>query len=254
MGAMGLSLLGVVSCGSGTPPVRPTAGGAILNADAGKHHRNRMKDSRIISVNGVSGAGKEAQVAAGLTTATVRYNWPQGGAQEVNLKFRARSDRRYFVKYAAFPPNVEKLSGTTALSTTADGFGQASFGVMERSMMSYNPVERVAGAALGAAILSPAVVLGSVDYFSRIGQDIADKRKAAQWVDMMVISEKEAEGVVRFVRVYPSGKVLWQPWDACSNAPGHAQLGRALNPPMLAEGKAGDAGNGSVFRRQGIEN
>lgn len=245
--AMGLMVTGVVSCGSGAPPARPTAGGAIIDADAGKVHRNRIRGSKIVSINGVRNAGDEVEIASGLTSVTVYYKWPQGGAQQVNLKFQARKDRRYFVKYSAFPPNVDKLSGTTALETTAEGFGAASFGMMESSMRNPNPAAQVVGSALGLVALTPGVILGTVDFWSRVAADVADKRKPAQWVDMMVISEKEAEGVVRFVRVYPSGKVEWKPWDAASNAPGNAQSGQVVGRRPV--GIAGNQENGT-FRRQ----
>jgi hypothetical protein len=242
--AFGLLVTGVVSCGSGVPPARPSAGGAILEADAGKEHRNRIRGSKVIAVNGVRRGREEVHLAAGLTEAKVYYKWPQGGGQEVSLKFRAEKDRRYFVKYAAFPPNVDKLRGTTALSTTAEGFGGLSRDVMAAGVP--NPMTAV----LGTAVMAPGIVLGTVEFWSRVGADVADKRKPAQWVDMMVISEKEAEGVVRFVRVYPSGKVEWKPWDAASNAPGHAQRGRVVRPGPGSE--VNDQVGATFHRRESV--
>lgn len=240
----GLALLALASCGtSGT--VRPTAGGSMIDSTSARDLQTRVKGSRVISVNGAGSAGTSAHVAAGLAEVKVRYQWPQGGAQEVDLRFRARPDRKYFVKYAAFPPSVDKLSGTTALSTSAQGIGDAGFGIMERHA---HPV----GALVGTVVLAPAIVLGTADYFGRVGADIADKHRPAQWVDMMVISEQQAEGVVRFVRVYPSGQVVWQPWDACSNAPGNAQHGRLLNQRPSTTPAPRDEPSGTVFRRHAL--
>ena len=120
VGGMAVLALGLASCaGSKT---RPMAGAAMIDAVSKKDDQTRVRKSRIISVKGAKPHGREAHIAAGLTEVKVRYNWPQGGEQEVDLRFRAHPDRKYFVKYAAFPPSVDKLSGTTALSTSAEGF------------------------------------------------------------------------------------------------------------------------------------
>ena len=161
----GLLVFGTVSCGTSTA-TRPAPGAALIDASPGWHPQSRMKNSRVLSVNGVDAVGREANVAVGLTQVKLRYNWPQGGAQEVNLKFRARSDRKYSVKYAAFPPSVDQLSGTTMLSTSAEGFADAAYRVMGETRGN------AAGGALGVAIIAPAILLGTIDYWHRVGKSV----------------------------------------------------------------------------------
>lgn len=241
---------GMTSCGT-SGSVRPSSGAAMLDAVSKRDAQTRVKGSRVIAVNGAGSVGRTAHLASGLSTVTVGYDWPQGGRQEVDLRFRARPDRKYFIKYAAFPPSVNKLSGTTTMSTTAEGIAGRGWEVAAAGE-HLGPMAPLAAMA-GLGVMSPGIALGTVDYFSRVGSDIADKRKAAHWVDMMVVSENPAEGVVRFVRVYPNGQVIWKPWDGCSNAPGQAQAGRVSGAPAAGSATAGNGSSGTTFHRRGME-
>ena len=202
-------LMGMTGCGTNSPHTRPSTGVAMIDSRPIPRHRDRIKGMRIISVNGKPGVRREAMIAAGLNTVRVRYDWPQGGSQEVSLRFKARPNVRYSVKYDPFPPTTDQFRGTTELSLAADALGAEAFRLMELR----------GGELAGLVVLTPAIVLGTANYADRIRETAREKFQAAHYVDLMVISEHNAEGVVRRVRAYPSGRVVSKPWEAYSNAP-----------------------------------
>lgn len=217
IGRFPLSALTVVcaaltSCGSLSPPPAPPVGQALIDATPGKEDQDRIKGMRITSINGVSRSGDEAVLGTGLNVVTVRYNWPQGGTQEVNLKFKALPNRSYRVKTDPFPPTLNQFRGTTEVSNAAAALHHKAFDLMGNH----------GSAPLGALVLPPAIVLGAADYAYRCKESVRENRSAAQYVDVMVISEKLDEGVVRWVRAYPSGHVETNRWERFSNTYGDA--------------------------------
>lgn len=208
-------LVGLTSCTSPSKQ-RPTAGRALIDAVPGGEHHDRIKGVKLLSVNGTSASKKSAALPSGANFVKVRFDWPQGGSQAVSLKFRARPDQKYKVKYDPFPPTADQLRGTTELSAAAQTIADGSFEIMRSG--HGNP----AAALLGFAVLSPAIVLGTADHAYRIKESIRERHSPVHYVDLWVISEDPSEGVVRRVRAFPNGHLLSEKWwDNYHYSPGY---------------------------------
>ena len=54
----------------------------------------------------------------------ISFDLPQGGSVDVPLKFYARANQDYYVKYAPFPPTANQFSGTTETIVAAGKFAE----------------------------------------------------------------------------------------------------------------------------------
>lgn len=219
-----VALGSLVSCGSpnysiGTKESHRSAsspgGGSSARLDAvprGKN-RDRIKRAKLVSVNGAPAKGRSAKVPVGSNSVAISLSLPQGGSMAVPLKFYARANQDYFVRFDPFPPTASQFSGTTDAMVAAGSFLQASASLQEMP----HPVAHLAG----AVVLAPGILLAAGDRLYRVGETIREYHSAIKYVDVMVISRNPAEGVVRRVRAFPDGRLLSEKyWDNYRYTPG----------------------------------
>lgn len=208
-------LAGLTSCGSTSRPP-PGGGRASINAVPGGKYHDRIKGVQLISVNGTKAARKETGLPSGSNNVRLSFQWPQGGMQEVNLKFNARQNQKYTVKYDPFPPTADQFHGTSDVSDAAQTIASEAYELM--ALGHGHPIAVLAG----AAVLVPAIALGSADFGYRVKESIREGQAPVQYVDLYVISDDGSEGVVRRVRAYPNGRLLSEKlWDHYHYTPGH---------------------------------
>lgn len=205
--AAALALIALSACGSGS---RAPAGLAVLDARPEREKRDRIRDTHVVSVNREPVRGSEVMLKPGRNQIRIGYTWPQGGAQEVDLVFHARPNRSYLVKYEPSPASANRL-------------------------VEYNKWDLAAGdvATMGAhagqagfIFAPPALALLGVGFAERVGTQIAESRRPATSLDLMVISSDNAEGIVRRVRAYPDGRVDSASWAAYAQMSSSSRLWR----------------------------
>lgn len=201
--AMGLS-----ACSSTAG--RAPAGLALLDARPGPDKRDRIRDIHLVSVNRVPVRGSEVVLEPGRNNVRVGYTWPQGGSQEVDLLFHALPDRSYVVQYEPSPSAANRLVEYNKWDDAARDV--ASMGVV---------------AGQGAIFFAPpAFALLGIGFAQRAGSQIAERRKPASSMDLMVISSDLGEGIVRRVRAYPNGRVDSASWAAYAQMSPKSRLWR----------------------------
>ncbi|MCH7226050.1 hypothetical protein [Haloferula sp. A504] len=135
--------------------------------------------------------GTEHDLKPGRTKVRVGFDWPQGGEQEVDLDFKARPDKTYVVYYDVHPPYVNRIEQAGLLDATAGELTHAGAGMGSGAFLMLPPL-------LAAATGAMAV---------RVGNEIAEDSKAADYVDVMVVAQHSLEGVTCMRRVYPDGRI-----------------------------------------------
>lgn len=149
---------------------------------------------QLVSINGKKTRGTRKALAPGLNTVRVRFRWPQGPVQEVDLRFHATSGTVYFINYDVDPPHTESTNGIANR-------------MVETLYRSNDPY-----VALGAVIVAPpAAAIGIGEH---LAHDAIQQGKHATRVDLAVVAHHSAQGVVRQVRAYPDGRVDEKPWAA----------------------------------------
>lgn len=176
------------SCASGTRTDPPPPGMAVLDATPNADRRDRIDGIRIVAVNGIPANGTEAELSPGKNQIRVRFKWPQGGSQEVDLGFNARPDIIYAIYYDVYPPLVHRPGGLE--STTG-------------AIM--NDLPRDGGSGLVAAIAA-----GFMAPFA--ATEAAVKRtdensEAADHVDLMVVAQRSPQGIACTRRVHADGRI-----------------------------------------------
>lgn len=178
------------SCASSTNRA-PSPGMAIFDATPDADRRDRIDGIHIESVNGQAASGSELELAPGRNKVRVGFDWPQGGEQQVDLPFQAKANKTYLVYYNVYPPYVNRLQEGGLLDDATRDLAMAG-----------------ASAGEGAIIfVPPLALLGSAAIARRVGNEIAEDSKAAHYVDVMVVAQKDRQGVACTRRVYPDGRV-----------------------------------------------
>jgi hypothetical protein len=165
----------------------PPSGMGVLDTTPEAFRRDRISDMRIAAVNGHPAKGDEAELSPGNNRVRVKFSWPQGGEQEVDLDFKVRSEKIYAV-YCEVDPPLSQHSGTLERGTA---------GMLAGANDPMAPF--VAG--LGVAAVSPFLVAEKSATHTR------DHSVPARYVDVMVVAQRSPEGIVCTRRVYPGGKI-----------------------------------------------
>jgi hypothetical protein len=194
--AAALSLLTLCQCATDrVVPVR--AGQGHLDVSAKKGNLAGLRGVKIASVNGVPVNKQSAYVKTGKVDAVVSVAWPRVGECKIPVKFRAKEGRSYYMRYDQYPAVGKSKSGTNkatrGMMNVAGGLAQGGPGV----------------GFLAIPIAGTAIVTGFLSNVSRglSASGTGKLRKTSHFIDMMVISELNSEGVVSHVRAYASGRV-----------------------------------------------
>ncbi|WP_265595115.1 hypothetical protein [Haloferula sp. BvORR071] len=197
------------ACSSSTGSRAP-AGLAVLDATPDRGKRDRIKGIHVVSVNRIPVRKDEVVLRPGRNSVRIGYNWPQGGGQEVDLVFHARPDSSYVVQYEPTPAYANRLQ-------EPNQWDEASLEM----------VSTAAGMGEGVVfLLPPAVALLGLGFTQRVGSEIAESRKPATYMDVMVVSKNNGEGIVRRVRAFPDGRVDSATWSAYAQMSFQSRLWR----------------------------
>ena len=192
-----LLLLGFLSgCGSMTTR-QPEPGRALIDATPEKEKRDRIDGIRIVSVNGRAVRGTECSLNPGRNCVRLGFNWPQGGRQELDLRFHAVAGHVYFVQYHVHPPYVDRLKQTSRWDERSRRFGDA----VDEAAMVFAPLF---------------LAWGGANTVEKATSQARELSKPAEYVDVMVVAKNSPEGIVRRVRAYPDGRVEAESWAACA--------------------------------------
>lgn len=193
--AAALALLSLCQCTTRQAVARK-AGFAHFNVTPQKGNLAGLRGVRIASVNGTPVDKKSAYVKAGKVDAVVSVAWPSVGKCQIPVKFRAKEGRAYFMRYDQYP----------MVKKTKPGTNKAVRGMLG---VSGHLVHSQVGAILALPIAGAAIVTGFVSDVSHgiSGSGGAKLKKSTTFIDLMVISELNSEGVVSHVRAYASGRV-----------------------------------------------
>ena len=171
---------------------------AMIDAKPEREKRDRISSIQLVSVNGSPSHGTQTALQPGRNKVRIRFEWPQGGAQEVDLAFHAKEGQRYFVHYDTMPPSVDRLIESTSLDQAGTDLSAGA-----------------AYAGEGFVFFLPTVfALWTAGAIQRGANQVAEQHKPARYVDLMVIAHHSSDGVVRTVRAYPDGRVDAAPWAA----------------------------------------
>lgn len=177
------------SCGSQSTRIKPPPSGmGVLDVTPDASRRDRISGMAVVSVNGNSARGDEVELSPGKNQVRVRFDWPQGGNQEVDLEFKVKPGTIYVVYYDVHPP----------VSRHAGGFERGTEGLL--SSGSSDPYGAIA-AVFAAAATTPFVV--AEKSVNRGGENSV----VANYVDVMAVAQKSPDGIVCNRRVYPDGKI-----------------------------------------------
>lgn len=188
LAALGAAFLS--SCAS-TTDRPPSPGMARFDATPDAKRRDRIDGIHISAVNGQEVDDSELDIKPGRTKVRVGFDWPQGGDQEVDLDFDARPDKTYVVYYDVYPPYMNRLQQSGSFDDAAGAMLGAAGGMGEGAILMLPPF---AAAATGALAV-------------RVGNEIAEDWKPADYVDVMVVAQHSPQGVACTRRVYPDGRV-----------------------------------------------
>lgn len=188
--AAGIVALFLSSCAS-TTTRPPSPGMARFDATPDAERRDRIDGIHVSRINDRPARGSEHELAPGRTKVKVGFNWPQGGAQEVDLQFNARPNKTYVVYYDVHPPYVNRIEQAGIMDATAGEIVNAA------SQMD----------VLGALMIYPFAAAGAGAMAVRVGNEIAEDSKPANYVDVMVVAQQSSQGVVCNRRVYPDGRI-----------------------------------------------
>jgi hypothetical protein len=152
---------------------------ASLSATPREGHESRIRSSRIVALNGrqFTSPQRRVEMPPGNNQVTLRFDWPRQGMTHANLRFRAQANRRYFVSYDPFPLGQDFDPGDYARWVPND---------------------------LSAIFVLP--VVAPVFAGGRIAHRAEQNNLSTHYIDILVISENQAEGVVRKQRVYPDSR------------------------------------------------
>ena len=164
---------------------------AKFDATPDADRRDRIDGIRVAAINDEPTRGSEHELKPGRNKVRVGFKWPQGGEQEVDLDFDANPDKTYVVYYDVHPPYANRLRQGGFLDEAAGGILHAASGMGEG----------------GALMLPPFIAVGAGAMAVRLGNEIAEESKSADYVDVMVVAQQSREGVTCMRRVYPDGRV-----------------------------------------------
>jgi hypothetical protein len=164
------------------PELKP--GEAYFNASPQAKHRAELTGFSIVSVNGKKAGGRATRVPSGSVKVVVEFNWPKIGKKQVPLSFNARDGHTYFVKYDRYP---HPGSSGESLADTTEGLFKAG------SQLH----------VVGLPLIFAGIAVGLVDHTRNLVGAKTKSTKAAQFIDLFVISTLSSEGVVQKVRTYP---------------------------------------------------
>lgn len=198
-----LSALATVGCGANAPGNGKSLIESVALSD-------RIKSVSVVSVNGRKTKEESPTLREGENRLRVRFSWPQGGEQDVSLKFRAQPKQKYYLRYDPFPPTADQFSGESELLQSAEGLAEKGLDIMI-ARSSFWP-EALIRLVLGAATMAPAVPMKVLDLIDRVKETAGERRQPVEYVDLWIVSENGEEGVVRRVRAYPDGRLKSAPW------------------------------------------
>ncbi|WP_338690598.1 hypothetical protein [Haloferula helveola] len=166
----------------------PPPGMGVLDTTPDLPRRDRIDDLRIVAVNGRPAKGDEAELSPGRNRVRVRFSWPQGGQQELDLDFNVRPGKIYAV-YCDVDPPLAHHAGALARGTGSmlEGADNDPFA----------PI----GAGLAVAAIAPFLVAEAST------MRVSDQSAPATRVDLMVVAQHSSEGIVCNRRVYPNGRI-----------------------------------------------
>ena len=188
--ALAAGCVALASCGS-TIQQAPPAGMAVLDATPDAEHRDRIDGIELVSINDRKVRGSEQTLRPGHNRVRVGFNWPQGGDEEVDLEFQTRPNTIYAIYYDVYPPYTERLTQPGTLDAATGGLFRAS-AEMDRAAF---------------LMLPPIAALGSAAIATRVGNEVAENSRAAQYVDVRVVAQRCSQGVACTRRVFPDGRV-----------------------------------------------
>lgn len=191
---------------------QPDPGHALINATPEKSERDRLDGIRLVSINGRPAPGTKASLTPGRNNVKIRFTWPQGGRQEVDLRFHATEGHLYSVQYDVHPPYVNRFRQPTRWDESASELT----GGLANLIDGGDP-----GDAKAAGFFIPVyLALGTANTIERVTSHAGERSKPADYIDIMVVAKNSPEGIVRRVRAYPDGRIDARPWAA------QAQMGR----------------------------
>lgn len=178
------------SCAS-TTHRPPSPGMAKFDATPDAERRDRIDGIRVAAINDEPTRGSEHELKPGRNKVRVGFKWPQGGEQEVDLDFNANPDKTYVVYYDVHPPYVNRLAQGGVLDATAGEIATAAAHMDVAAILMFYPF----------------IAAGTGAVATRVGNEIAEDSKPADYVDVMVVAQQSLEGVTCVRRVYPDGRV-----------------------------------------------
>ena len=166
------------------PELKP--GEAYFDASPASKHRAGLTGFSIVSVNGKKTKGSATRVPSGPVKAVVEFHWPKSGKKKVPLDFNARDGHSYFVKYDRYPN----------LGSSSRNLGGVSTGLLATGSQLH---------ILGLPLIGAGILTGFVGSISEGAGLKIRSTKAADFIELSVISTLTSEGVRLKVKTYSPG-------------------------------------------------